>query len=190
MSKVACIECGVQILPATSLSTGGLCMPCKTGRRQSIDQARQRRQKRRDDPLDNFWRELVRQVYETASGFSGLSEVEKQYFAVGVLIGDVYNGGFEQYFFNSSADYFHQSLTGLEDLGAAQSCILVRRAKQVLFGFRDVPSATSQRRTFLLETQSKSRDERLQALDEQFWKDPDGLTGRYLAFARKHGRPC
>ncbi len=187
MSKVGCIECGVPILPATASSTGGFCMPCKTGRRQSIDQAKQCRTEQYDDPLDKFWRELVRRVHDTASGFSGLSDVEKQYFAVGVLIGDVYNGGFDQYFFNSSADYYRYSLTGLEDMGAAQACALVRRAKQVLFGFRDVPSVTSRRRAFLLETQSTSRDERLQALNDKFWEDPDGLPGRCLAFARKHG---
>ncbi len=162
-------------------------MPCKTGRRQAIDQAKQRRKEQRDDPLDNLWRGLVGRVYDTEAGFSGLSEEEKQYFAVGALIGDVYNGGFDRYFFNGSADYYHHSLIGLEDMGAAQACVLVRRAKQMLFGFRDVPSATSRRRAFLLETQSKSRDERLQVLNEQFWKDPDGLLGRYPAFARKHG---
>lgn len=44
--QVACTECGVPILSATALRTGGVCMPCKQGTRKSVDEAKQRQRER------------------------------------------------------------------------------------------------------------------------------------------------
>ncbi len=36
-TRVACQKCGASILPATAERTGGLCMPCKEGRRRDLE---------------------------------------------------------------------------------------------------------------------------------------------------------
>ena len=114
-------------------------MPCKIGTRESIEAAKLYYQRERDldkiDPFRKLWRELVRRVYETDLGYAGLSDAEKKYFAVGLLEGEVYNGGFDQYFFNSSSDYYSDAEIGLEEMGAVQSLSLLKRAKEIVFGF-------------------------------------------------------
>ncbi len=190
MSKVACIRCGAFILESTAQKNEGLCVPCKSGTRESIEAAKQwrkeQRERNRTDPFRMLWRELVHRVHETPGGFTGLSEVERQYFAVGLLDGEVYNGGFDQYFFNSSGSHYKYAALGLEVMGATQALILLQRAKQVLFDFEDVPEGTEQRRRLLQHRASDSRSQRLVELDKQYCEDPDGLSSRSEAYARKH----
>jgi hypothetical protein len=109
IERVPCAECGALILPSTAEETGGLCMPCKGGYRKDIEEGRRRieeEKKRRDSPGDRFWRSLVDRVHRTPEGYGGLTEAEQVDFAVCVLEGEVYNGGFEQYFFNSRPSRF------------------------------------------------------------------------------------
>ena len=40
MSKSPCSKCGVMILTTTAEKTGGLCMPCKNGTRESLEESR------------------------------------------------------------------------------------------------------------------------------------------------------
>jgi hypothetical protein len=45
--RAACSQCGAMILAGTATRTGGMCMPCKRGTRQSIDESRRRSRERR-----------------------------------------------------------------------------------------------------------------------------------------------
>ena len=137
------------------------------------------------DPARIYWRALVERVYKTETGFEGLSEPEKKYFAVCCLEGEVYNGGFDQ-FFSNSVGYFQYALAGLEDMGAERALELLRRAKQVLFDFGDVPSDTEVRRARMRKDSSRSRDSRAKELDELYWKDPDSLADKLEEYARAH----
>jgi hypothetical protein len=116
-----------------------------------------------------------------------LSEAEKLYFAVQLLEGEVYNGGFDQYFFNSSGSYYRYAVLGLKELEAAQALALLEEAKQILFNSADVPEDPGHRRQLLRERSSVARTQCLEQLDKLYWKDPDGLWPRCEAFARKHG---
>ena len=107
--KVPCCKCGVPILESTALRTDGLCMPCKGGYRESIDEGKrhvgEQRERMLTDPYRKLWVSLVELVHLSPSGFDGLSHPQKLYFAVNLLDGDVYNGGFHQYFFNNAVSY-------------------------------------------------------------------------------------
>lgn len=191
MSKVPCSQCGVAILKETAQRNDGLCMPCKAGTRKSIEAGKRYRIERKEyestNPFWKLWQKLVHQACETPEGFAGLSEEEKQYFAVGMLEGDVYNGGFDQYFYNSSGGYYKYALLGLKAMEAHQALELLQRAKQILFDFDEVPEDTQTRRKILKQRDLDSRTQRLETLDAQYWKDPDNLSPRCEAFARKHG---
>lgn len=191
MNKVLCIRCRASILEATAKENEGLCVPCKTGTRELFEAARRWRKEQREreiaDPLSNLWQILVRRVHESSDGFASLSEPEKHYYSVGLVVGEVFNGGFEQYFTNSSADYYKYATAGLAAMGASQSLTLLQRAKQVLFGFQRVPENIEARWRLLEQRVSVSLIRRLNELDAAYLKDPDGLTSRALAFARKHG---
>ena len=189
--KIPCSDCGVLILQETAERNGGRCMPCRSGTRAQIEAskiaAKSERELDATDPIRIYWRYLVDTVYKTAAGLNALSEHELQYWAVGCLSGEVYNGGFDQYFHNSSASTYHAALRGLEAMGAVGSLLLLQKAKQIVFGFQDVPENTSARRDFLANTSSDSRQQRLDELDRQFWADPDKLAELCEEFAVRHG---
>ena len=188
--KVTCRACGAAILEATSTRNGGLCMPCKGGTRASIEASRaratQERERNATDPFRIYWRQLVNRVHQTPSGFAGLSEQERQYFAVACLSGEVYNGGFDQFFSNSSGGLYEYAIRGLSSMGAAQSLELLLKAKQVLFDTADVPEDSAARWQLLESRKSDSQDSHLDQLDKMFWKDPDGLGALSRAFAKRN----
>ncbi len=69
-------------------------MACKQGIRQNIEAAkRYYEQQRQYDPFRELWKSLVHRVYHTDAGYQGLNEAERLYYSVGILDGEVYNGG-------------------------------------------------------------------------------------------------
>lgn len=186
--KVACTTCGALVLPGTAERNGGLCMPCKNGNRQNIEQAKAYYQRERElektCPFRALWRELVDKVYRQPGGFEALSEYEKRYYAVNVLVGEVYNGGFEQYFDNSSGEHYRYAEAGLIQLNAVHSLSLLQQAKTQLFGAAAVP-ADRAKRWEITEQYRDSAD--TDSLDTEFYKDPDQLTEKLEAFARETG---
>jgi hypothetical protein len=193
VAKLPCRECGELILPFTAERTGGLCMPCKQGTRKQIDEAIKWREEQRNlvDPFRGLWLSLVNKVHKTAAGYEGLTESEKLYFSVGLLEGEVYNGGFHQYFFNSSASYFDDAIRGLDEIGAVESLTLLRTAKESLFPSCPIPSDTSERRETLPWYPPKGETvpdwcKTLDELDKRFCQDPDGLGQRLQKYAADH----
>ena len=61
--KVPCSKCGVPILESTALRTNGLCMPCKRGYRESIEEGkryiREERERRLTEIYRMLWMSLV-----------------------------------------------------------------------------------------------------------------------------------
>lgn len=190
MERTPCSQCGVSILLTTAAKNSGLCMPCATGTRASIEasKAHYRKQREREatDPVRALWRSLVDRVHRSDSGYAALTEAEKRYFAVALLEGEVHNGGFDLYFFNSSSDSYQDAVAGLEEMGATTSLDLLLRAKQIVFDFGEVPAGTLERRQ-TSHSRSDARTSRLDCLDRLFWDDPDGLVIRIEAFLYKHG---
>ncbi|PQJ37249.1 hypothetical protein BTO00_23470 [Vibrio campbellii] len=186
--KVPCRECEAMVLPSTAKRTGGLCMPCKNGTRKSMNAAKKRADKERElertCPYRALWLDLVDKVYSQNSGFSSLSENEQLYYSVNVLSGEVYNGGFDQYFTNTSADNYRDAEYGLVRLGATNSIKLLRSAKEQLFGSNSVPKNQVERWELI---QRLNRHTDLDSLDTEFYKDLDDLDDKLETFALKVG---
>jgi Domain of unknown function (DUF4375) len=151
-----------------------------------VREREEQRERERNDPYRQLWLRLVERVYDTATGFEGLSEPEKRYFAVQVVDGEVHNGGFEQYFFNSSASDYDLAVAGLEEMGAERVLALLRSARQVLFDDDPVPQDTDARRERLRERCSETSSAELDRLDRLYYLDPDDLASRCQAFADAH----
>ena len=190
--KVPCSKCGVSILLSTAQKTNGLCMPCKGGYRESIEarkrEIQEERERERTDPYRHLWLSLINQVYHSPAGFDGLSHPRKIYFAIGCLGGDVYNGGFHQYFFNDSGSYYAYAEEGLIAIGALRTCELLNEAKQVLFGSDAVPVNISERRKALQdllknESETAKSNEKLADVDGRYYLDTEGIEARMKAFA-------
>ncbi|MCH7335594.1 hypothetical protein [Acinetobacter sp. NIPH 2699] len=76
-------------------------MPCKNGYRKSIEVSKkfyEEERRYRESPEWKYWQWLVDQVNKTEMGFSELSYKSKLYFSINLLLGEVFNGGFDQYF--------------------------------------------------------------------------------------------
>lgn len=186
--KIPCNECNALVLPSTAQRTGGLCMPCKNGTRKSMDRAKEDSVKEREldktCPFRAYWRNLVDRVYDEELGFSSLIEEEKLYYSVCVLIGEVYNGGFVQFFDNSSGAQYRYAELGLIRMQAKKSITLLREAKFSLFGNQHVPTDQAERWNIMRKL---TDDPDLDSLDTEFYKDADKLDQKTEEFAINNG---
>jgi hypothetical protein len=175
----------------TAQANKGMCVPCKMGTREAIDAGiirnKEEREREKTDPFRRLWLTLVHRVYETPEGFNGLSEVEREYFAVGCVDLELYNGGFHQYFFNSSADHYKYAVQGFVKMGGIHSLALLQQAKEVVFASAEVPEITGFRRIALSSLITESMHKALAQLDHKYCQDPDKLESRLDNFARANG---
>ncbi len=184
MQRLPCRECGELIHPDTAAEYNGLCMPCKGGYRANIEAGKKRREQERlyeQSAERKHWLSLVKK--ESEVGFQALSQPEKIYFALTCLIGEVYNGGFDQFFSNSSGAMYGYALSGLLEIEAHGTAALLEEAKVVLFGSERVPLDRQERNNAMRQV---GNDSRLNALDKSFWADSEGLGERCKQYATHH----
>jgi hypothetical protein len=169
-------------------------MACKQGIRQNIeDSKRYYQEQRKYDPFRELWKSLVHRIYHTDSGYHGLNDAERLYYAVRVLEGEVYNGGFDQFFSNSSGELFQDAVDGLLELKATESLKLLLRAKEILFPDGEPPKDREERweamRKFRVKdgTTRPDWDVELDTIDKAYYKDPDKLDDKLRAFAEERG---
>ena len=195
MVKVSCLECGALILPTTATNTGGVCMACKQGIRKSIDASRAYyKGLKAHDPVRELWTSLTKRS-SLDPGLASWTSHERLYFAVRLMEGEVNNGGFDQYFFNSSADHYRVAVDGLRKIGALRSLNLVREAADALFGKAGPPASQADRWEILNSktrhlgqiVSQRRKDLYLERLDKDFWRDPDKFGERLTAYAQQHG---
>jgi hypothetical protein len=193
-AKTNCRECRVEILATTAESTDGLCMPCKNGTRKNIDEGKRNYEERKKyDPWRELWTSLVKRAYAVQDGWMQFSNPERLYYAVSVLDGEVYNGGMHQFFSNSSGDLYDEALSGLRTLGAENATRLLMNAATVLFDDIDPPKSRVLRWDSMKQypenfdpNNAPEWCERLRAIDEAYWKDPDGINDRLVEFAEQN----
>lgn len=181
--KVSCIDCGALILKATADRNDGKCVPCKKGFRASIEDSKRRIEAdRKRPPEPNYWLPLVDK--ESRKGFGSLSPAEKIYFCACLLDGEVHNGGFEQFFTNSSGSYYYESEASLAALDFTECLALLRQAKQALFGQEDVPAEYAPRvQAVLAALQNEDNIRHLDELDNSFVEAFKGAGKRVEEFA-------
>ena len=92
---------------------------------------------------------------------------------IDALEGEVNNGGFHQYFYNSAGDRTAETIQALEIIGALAMADIVKRAAQK-FPYGMPPKDRFERQDVLLEAYPNA--EAFQALDEEFYQYPDNLA--------------
>ncbi|BBO27696.1 hypothetical protein AltI4_20840 [Alteromonas sp. I4] len=108
------------------------------------------------------------------NGSDSLSEVETTILSVWLLEADVNNGGFNQYFWNSSGDFANQVLGSLHKIGAVETAGIVKAA---LANFpNSTPPTNRKERQNTLEALEESGALKLDSLDSEFYKYPCDLT--------------
>lgn len=92
---------------------------------------------------------------------------------IDALEGEVNNGGFHQYFYNSAGDRTAETIRALEIIGAFAMADIVKRAAQK-FPYGMPPKNRFERQDALLEAYPNAAAFR--ALDEEFYQYPDNLA--------------
>jgi len=128
--------------------------------------------------LDNF----IGQISDYGDAMDRLTRGQRTFFLNQNLEREVNNGGFDQFFVNSSGDFAHETIESLEAIGAAKTADILRQAIDAFPGSR-VPKDREERITLVTETVSPNSD-RWRGLDERFFAYEDPLTDLNLAFIR------
>src|SRR5688572_23032802 len=121
---------------------------------------------------------------EAKLGFEALTEPEKVVFCLDKLEQEVNNGGFEQYFRNSSGDNAVVTPAALRTLGASQVASIVEKALE-LFPNRQ-PSRIRDEREAQMASWGAEHQKVLEQLDKAFLAYPERLAQLERAYVRKH----
>jgi endogenous inhibitor of DNA gyrase (YacG/DUF329 family) len=197
--KVACAECGKPVLAILAKKRNGLCpscslkheetVPCREcGKPVSVKLAKKKgdvclecRLKR--NPFFVLYASLIDRVCN-ADGFQSLSEIEQTYYALTLFQNEVNNGGFHQFFFNSSGSYYGVIENGLVTFNEPQTLELLHQAKRIVFSDMAVPADTGTRRNHMPPSEPEVMN-KLNELDQRFYRTPDTLSAKLEAFARE-----
>jgi hypothetical protein len=97
---------------------------------------------------------------------------------------EINNGGFHQYFSNSSGDFAHETIVSLRGIGAIKTATILQQA---IDKFPDckVPHDRDQRQNVLEQIEDSSA-EKFEELYQSFFKYEDDLNTMNIEYIRKH----
>lgn len=117
---------------------------------------------------------------KNARSIDGLSVRDRTGFCMYILEMEVNNGGFHQFFYNSSGRFALQSVEALENIGASKTASLLSKAISIAYP-RGYPRDSSLHQSLLLDFDTVSDE--LYELDIEFYRYEDDLarlTNEYL----------
>lgn len=112
-----------------------------------------------------------------------MSDAERVVFRVWLLVGEVSNGGFDQYFFNSAGNGASHTVAALKTIGDDTAWKILERAMAV---FPEPPSPDRDRRWKQLDGMTKKRRARFGALDPELWDCSRGVVEKLAAYIQAH----
>jgi len=116
--------------------------------------------------------------------FSSQSIAQKVFSALWEVESEVNNGGFSQYFVNSSAESAHFVVDALNMIGAPKTADICKRAIVTAF-----PAGLPQSEEAIRSAAGDFPDEvleRLEPLDQEFYSYPHNLTDLLFAYVSAH----
>jgi hypothetical protein len=192
-----CLVCGDSIHPDTAAKNDGVCTPCKGDYKKhqdEIDAAKFSEKERawyRQSAESRYWRHLVDRADKD---ISQLNRIERTYFCVRLFDAEVNNGGFHQFFSNSSGDYFSETMSALYKIDAIDTFMSLHMAKEILFEDSAVPIDRDERQKLLGHTYSEDKyenddviidnDDPLTWLDRDYYEDKDEIAKKLEDYAR------
>lgn len=128
--------------------------------------------------------ELLWDKSKNDENFESLNQFEKNVLYIEMLEGQVNNGGFDQFFFNSSGEYAHEALRALEQVGANNAAELLEQAIKA-FPQLPIPKDTEQRRE-LMEDLPEHISDTWDQLDDKFYEYPDNIGGLTIQYVKNN----
>ena len=114
---------------------------------------------------------------------SVLSEAERIFYITQTLEMEVNNGGFSQFFYNSSGNFSNELVSAFTAIGATTTVAICQKAIAA-FG-RDIPVDRDEREEMLDELESDEIDEILEECDDAFYAYEDNLNELNYNFVMK-----
>lgn len=115
---------------------------------------------------------------------SVLSDAERIFYITQTLEMEVNNGGFSQFFYNSSGDFSNELVGAFTAIGANKTAAICQKAIDA-FG-RDIPVDRDARQEMLDELESDELDEVLEKCDDAFFAYEDDLNELNYNFVMKN----
>ena len=97
---------------------------------------------------------------------------------------EINNGGFNQYFFNSSGDFTHQTVQSLLTIGANKTANILQKAIDQ-FPAKNTPKDRTERQE-ILEQIEETATPIWEELDQKFFTYEDDLNTLNIEFIRKN----
>jgi hypothetical protein len=130
--------------------------------------------------LDNFIGELC----NYGDDMSELTEPQKLFYLNQNLEREVNNGGFNQYFINSSGDYAHETIPSLKEIRAYITADILQKAIDQ-FPDKKVPKERNKRME-IVEQIEDIANEVWEELDQKFFEYEDDLNELNIEYVKKH----
>ena len=115
-------------------------------------------------------------------GESSLTDQERVVLAVEALEREINNGGYAQFFSNSSREYAPLITQSLQLIGCFETATLTARAIQAL----RLRSLTMQAIEFEMQGKDMRRDAILAELDGHYFKTDEDISEKLLSFIKSH----
>jgi hypothetical protein len=113
-----------------------------------------------------------------------LTEPQKNFYFNQNLEREINNGGFNQFFYNSSGDFAHETLTSLRTIGANKTADILQQAIDQ-FPDSTVPKDRAKRQE-ILEQIENTADEVWEQLDQAFYKYEDNLYNLNIEYIKQN----
>jgi Domain of unknown function (DUF4375) len=130
--------------------------------------------------FDNFIGELC----DYGDDFSKLTEHQKLFYLTQNLEREINNGGFNQYFCNSSGDNAHETILSLKAIGADKTADILQKAIDQFPG-KTVPKDRDER-VEIVEQIEETDNEVWEELDENFFEYEDDLNTLNIEYIKKY----
>lgn len=115
---------------------------------------------------------------------SCLSEAERVFYITQSLEMEVNNGGFSQFFYNSSGSFSNELVSAFTAIGANATAAICQKAISA-FG-REIPVDRDERQDMLDELECEEIDEILEECDDDFYNYEDNLNELNYNFVIKN----
>jgi hypothetical protein len=127
---------------------------------------------------------IWKKTEQSDDNFSNLTSPEKVFIFIDMLEAQVNNGGFDQFFFNSTGTYAHECLDAYNEIGAFKTAEIIYEAIRN-FPELPVPKDTATRR-LLMQNLDNKIVEAWNALDDKFYEYEEDIAGLVIDYIRKH----
>src|SRR5690606_9411899 len=128
--------------------------------------------------------ERVNELSDYGEDLSKLTEPEKVLLFVGNLEREVNNGGFQQFYLNTSGDYAHETYDALKTIGATTMAEILDKANSTW------PKQTVPKNTIIRQKVQDTIEEQAEIVwdqcDADFYKYPDNIAGLLLKYVKEN----